>query len=59
MTNVFSPIGAKYWLAGLKTNRVDLSPQLLASHGYGNEYSILLQYRAVPFLAASLALTRL
>jgi alkylation response protein AidB-like acyl-CoA dehydrogenase len=49
MTHVFSPIGAKYWLAGLKTNRVDLSPQLLANHGYRNEYSILPQYRAAAF----------
>jgi alkylation response protein AidB-like acyl-CoA dehydrogenase len=49
MTDVSSPIAAKYWLAGLKTNRVDLSPQLLASHGYRNEYSILPQYRAAAF----------
>ena len=46
MTNV---IGAKYWLIGLKTNRVDLSPHLFAKHGYRNEYSILPQYRAAPF----------
>ena len=49
MTHVFSPRAAKYWLGGLKTNRVDLSPQLLASHGYRNEYSILPQYRAAAF----------
>ena len=49
MTPVFSPMAAKYWWADLKTNRVDLSPQLLASHGYRNEYSILPQYRAAAF----------
>jgi len=49
MTHAFSPIATKYWLAGLKANRVDLSPQLLASHGYRNEYSILPQYCAAAF----------
>jgi hypothetical protein len=49
MSDGVGALGAKYWLSGLKTNGVDLTLQLLARHGYSNEYSILPQYRAAPF----------
>jgi hypothetical protein len=49
MTDVLGPDGAKYRWIGLKTNRIDLSRQLFARHGYRNEYSSLPQYRAAPF----------
>jgi alkylation response protein AidB-like acyl-CoA dehydrogenase len=45
MTN----IRAKYWWTGWKMNTAELSPQLFVHQGYRNEYSILAQYRAMPF----------